>query len=146
MSRSELDTRIIDDICKDDIQKKMWEEYGIDGLVETSEYKLKEQIQRNPFHIQNFRLLALKEMGLKKVLEIERDEHIGNLYDTLKNKSDVSLTKAEIEKYYIPKDPEVIKYKKRILLREIRLEFFESIKDALEKQAWSFKNVLRMLE
>ena len=134
-----LDSKIFTDIQEDTILKELQIEYDVFELITINEFKLKEQIEKNPFYQEQFRLLYLKEKGKLMRIETLRDEHIGKLYDDLKYRSDLSLTKTEIEKYYIPKDEGVIKWKKLHLKTQIRMEFFEAIWDAFKSQSWLIK-------
>ena len=139
---SELDDKITFSINEDEILNKLQLEYDVFPLLEINEYTLKRQIEMNPYYQQQWRLLYLKEKGLLTRLEIERDEYIGKLYDDLKNRSDTSLTKIEVEKYYIPKDQKVILYKKTILKMETRMQFFEAVYDSFKSQQWLIKNYI----
>lgn len=141
---TKLDTKIFTDIQEDSILKDLQLEYDVLPLLEINEFKLKEQIEMNPFYQEQWRLLYLKEKGKLMRIEVNRDEYIGNLYDELKYKSDISLTATEIKTYYIPKDKTVIKWKKLHLITQIRMEFFEAVWDAFKAQQWQIKNYIEV--
>lgn len=139
-----LDSKIFTDIQEDKILKELQLEFDVFPLLTINEFLLKEQIEKNPFYQEQFRLLFLKEKGKLMRIEVMRDEYIGQLYDDLKYRSDLSLTKTEIEKYYIPKDSKVIKLKKLHLKIQIRMEFFEAIWDAFKTQSWLIKQYIEV--
>lgn len=134
-----LDSKIFTDIQQNEILKELQLEYDVFDLITTNEFKIKEQIQKNPFYQEQFRLLYLAERGRLMHLELLRDEYIGKLYDDLKHRNDVSLSKVEIEKYYIPKDEKVIKFKKLQLKIETRMYFFEAVWESFKQQGWQLK-------
>lgn len=135
----DLDSKIFTDIQGDDILKELQLEYDVFDLITINEFTVKEQIEKNPFYQEQFRLLFLKEKGKLMRLELLRDEYIGKLYDELKYKSDLNLTKTEIEKYYIPKDDMVIKMRKLELKTEIRMGFFDAVWESFKQQGWQTK-------
>ena len=139
-----LESKIFTDIQKDKILKELQLEFDVFDLITPNEFKLKEQIEKNPFYQEQFRLLYLAEQGKLMRIEIMRDEYIGKLYDELKYKSDMSLTKTEIEKYYIPKDSKVIKLRKLELKTDIRMKFFEAVWEAFKTQSWLFKQYIEV--
>ena len=139
---NELDERIIFSINEDVILKELSETYDVYSLLEINEFHLKQQIEKNPFYQELFRMEMLKEKGKLMRLEIMRDEKTGIIYDELKNRSDTSYTKQEIERYYLPKDPELIKIKKLMLKTQIRYEFFEAVYDAFKVQGYNFKSYI----
>ena len=142
----ELQDHVFTEIQKDQIIKELQDEYNIEPLLTIDEYHLKEQIEKNVYWQESFRLLALKERGNLTRLEIMRDELQGNRYDELKNRGQTSLTKAEIVNYYLPRDPELIKLKKLMLKVETRLEYFEAVRDAFKQQSYQFKTYIESMK
>jgi len=135
----DLDNKIFTDIQEDQILKELQLEYDVYELLTIDEFKIKEQIEKNPFYMEQFRLLYLKEKGKLLRIEIMRDEYIGKLYDDLRFHNDKSITKTEIERYYIPKDEKVVKLKKLHMKTQIRMEFFEAVYEAFKTQSWLLK-------
>ena len=141
----ELDNKITFSINEDEILKGLQLEYDVYPLLTIDEYHLKEQLERNPFYQEQWRLLVLKEKCILAKLEIMLGEKTGQLYDTLKNHSDVTYTARELERYYIPKDPELLKIRKLMLKVEVRMQFFEAVHDAFKTQQWMFKNYIESM-
>jgi hypothetical protein len=134
-----LDSKVFTDIQKNEILKQLQLEYDVFPLVTTNEFKIRDQIEKNPYYQEQFRLLYLAEKSRLMELEIVRDAYIGQLYDDLKHKNDVILSKVEIERFYIPKDSRVIKLRKLELEIEIRMQFFEAVWEAFKTQGWQLK-------
>lgn len=102
-----------------------------------NEYTVKDRLEKSAYLYQQFRLLSIKEGHNLKSIEIMMDKYIGELYDSLRFGSEKTLTKTEIERYYIAKDEKVIRFKKLYMKQAIRVETFEAIAKAFEKLSWT---------
>ena len=131
--------KIQQDIEQNDILKSLYEEYKIDDLLKYNEYNLSNKIADNPFISEQFRLLYLKERQNYNRVEMLYEELVGKKYDHYKYENEKTLTKTEIEKYYIPKDEKIKNLKNLLYKQELRMDFFESVWKALDKQAWLMK-------
>lgn len=121
-------------INEDEIIKKIQLDFpSLYDDLEYNEYTIKEKLEKNPYLYQQFRLLTIKEKHRLKRIEIIMDEYIGKLYDSLRY-GEKALTKVEIEKYYIPKDENVIKFKKMYMRQYIIADTYETITDAFKQQ------------
>ena len=132
-------------INEDEIIKEIMLEYpDIHDALHFDEYNVKEKLEKNQYLYQQYRLLALKESHNLKRIEILMDEYIGQLYDSLKF-GDKTLSKTEIEKYYINKDEKVVKFKKMYMRQAIRVETFEAIVKAFDKQTYNMQTYVKNL-
>lgn len=147
---SEIDTmmdRIEGDLCEDDIIVEIMKEYpDLYDLLNYTEFTVKERLEKNAFLYQQFRLLKIKEKHKLKRIEILRDEYIGKLYHTLRFENTISLGKIEAERYYIPKDENYIKFTKLHMRQQVRVETFEAIADAFDKQGYAMANFIKNLD
>lgn len=114
--------------------------------LDWNEYNLKERLEKNPYRYQQYRMLWLAERNKLKKIEILMDEYIGNLYDRLKYEGDKKLTKTEIEKYYIPKDEKVKKFRKLHLTQQIRTEVYEHVANAFKQQGFELNAYVKAME
>jgi len=123
-------SKIVDELVK---------EYNIYKLLEFDEFNLKEKIQNNSYLLMKFQDQLLKE-------EIKLDEYnelyeklVGECYHKYRFEIDESLSKTEIEKYYLPRDKKIVQMKKILNKQKIRIKFFESCIKGIEKQYWNMK-------
>lgn len=135
----ELLIKIQQDINENKMLETLYQEYKIEGLLRYNEHNLADKIKDNPFISEQFRLLYLKEsQNLKRVEDIFESAK-GTEYDRLMFEDEKTLSKTEIEKYYLPKNEKLNKLKMLINKQQLRTEFFESVWKALDKQAWLMK-------
>jgi hypothetical protein len=99
---------------------------------------IQDKLQKNSFHIINFGEQYLKEKNRLNKLNQLREKVAGECYHKYKT-DNLELTKYEIEKYYLPKEPDIIKIDNEIYKQKIIVEFFEIAIDALKKQQWNIK-------
>jgi len=131
--------KIQQDIDQNDILKSLYDDYKVEDLLTYNEYNLSDKIANNTFISEQFRLLYLKEKQNYNRVEILYEDLLGRKYDHYKYNSEKTLTKTEIEKYYIPKDEKIKDLKNLLHKQELRMNFFESVWKALDKQAWLMK-------
>jgi hypothetical protein len=122
----------------DDLKK----EYDIENIISFNEFNIQEKLQKNSYEIMKFHDLYLKAEAELNALKEIKDKKIGLLYNKLRFEDERSLTKTEIEKYYIPSNEEIIAINKLILKQTSRMDFFEMCYKTLEKMSWNMKNYL----
>jgi len=142
-----LQERLDRDLSEDEIIVSIMKVYPeLYDILEFNEFTLKERLEKNAYLQEQFRFLCIKEKSKLKKLEIQRDEYIGKLYDELKYEDNRSLTKTEIERYYILKDPEYIKLTRLYNIQTVIVETFETIKEALKSQSYNMRTFLETLK
>lgn len=143
MTLNRLDKELIDkiqnDINENKLLEKLYADYRIQELIEFNEHNLMDKIKDNPFISEQFRLLYLKEAQNLKRIEIIYDTTLGKQYDHYKYNCEKTLSKTEIEKYYLPMDESINKLKDLLSKQQLRTDFFESVWKTLDKQAWVLK-------
>ena len=129
-------------IDEDKIIKELEEKYPINEDVSFDEYDISEKLQNHAFKlIQYNRQLVHEKLKLEKLEDI-LVKKTGDRYHHYRFEFNESLTKPEIERYYLPKDPELQKIKPLIQKQEIRVGFFTTAVKALESVQWSMKNYI----
>lgn len=141
----ELMSKVHDDINENRILAKLQQEYDVFNLLSYNEYDVNEKVQYNPFHTEQFRLLARDEKSKLSEIYNELEAKRSEIYRYYKEESQLSLNKTEIEKYYLPGNEEIQELKKKITEQETRVEFFEAVYDAFKSQAWLMKQFLQNL-
>ena len=131
-----------DELCLDAMRQHpdLWDN------LEWDEFSLKEHLEKNPYHYQQYRMLWLSEKHKLRKIEILMDEYTGNLYDKLKYGGDKKLTKAEIERYYLPKDETVKKFRRAYMRQEIRAEIYEHIAISFKNQGFEMNSYVKALQ
>jgi hypothetical protein len=119
--------------------KELQEKWPIIEEVSFNELNIQEKLQEWPFKLVQYHEQFLKEKSkLYEINELKTQE-AGKIYDNLRFHSDKQLTKQEIETYYIPREPSIIKLNKAIEKQAIIVEYFSNCVDALKKITWSAK-------
>ena len=135
--------KIRDEIAEDAVFSRMEEEYNVYDLLRFNEFNLKEKLERNAFHMKDFRLKYLQEQAKVEQVKERLDKVIGEKYIALKEGA-VTLSKQEIEKYYLATDTEILKLKGLLRKQELRAKYFEAVWSALDKQGWAIRNYIDM--
>ena len=131
-------TKIREELNEDKIFSKMEAEYNVYDLLTFNEFNIQERLERLSFHMKDFRLKFLQEQAKLGQLQDHLDKITGDKYVALKDGA-VTLTKTEIEKYYLPKDEEIMKVKAAIRKQEMRTEYFQAVWHAMDKLQWNMK-------
>lgn len=131
-----------DEICKE----IMLQHISLWNDLDWNEYNLKEKLEKNPYQYQQYRMLWLTEKHKLKKIELLMDEYIGKLYNDLKYKENKSLTKTEIEKYYLPIDENVKKFKRLQMRQEMRSEIYEHICNSFKMQGMSLTAYVKAMQ
>lgn len=134
------------EIDKDKIISELESEYDISDLLDFNEFNIGEKLQWNSFLVEKFRMLYISEKNKLKKLETNFNKVAGEKYDFYKYKDGRDLGKVEIERYYLPSDPELVKMKRIIQLQEARVDFFEALAEAFKSQGFGMKNFLQNLQ
>ena len=139
------ETKEIKVIEDDIIVEIMNENPDLYDELEYNEYNIKDKLEKNAFLYQQWRILAMQEKHKLKRIEILRDEYIGKLYDELKH-GDIKRSKVEIERYYIPSDKKAIQFEKLYMRQQIRVETYEAITSAFDKQGYNMSTYVKNLD
>ncbi|HRR49729.1 MAG TPA: recombination mediator protein UvsY [Bacteroidales bacterium] len=127
---------------RDKIWKELYEKYPIDKQVQFSELDIQEKLRNQPFLLLHYSDLYYKEKAkYDKMIEV-LDKIQGTRYDYYKFNSDKELTKYEIEKFYLPKDPTLLKAKEKVRKQQWRVDFFKMCYDAINNQGWQLKSFI----
>lgn len=131
-----------DEICLEITQQhpELWDQ------LQWDEYNLKEHLEKNPFHYQQYRMLWLSNKHKLRKIEILMEEYVGKLYDQLKYEGDKTLSKTEIEKYYIPKDERVKKFRTAYMRQAIRTDVYEEIAISFKQQAFELNSYVKAIQ
>lgn len=148
----ELDSYIIDmtiDIKKrdyDDVIQELMKEHNVEDILNFNETDIQEKLAINSAKIWHFAELYNREKNdYDKIMEIKSLLE-GQLYIHYKTTSQLSLKQGEIEKYYIPNDKYIIMLNKIARQQKWRVEFYQSLKAALEKQQWNMTTFLKSIQ
>ena len=123
------------------------EQYPITEQVKFCEFDLHDKLEKNGDIMLMYNDLLIKEEAHLEHIEDLMERLTGERYDYYRFESDKNLQKPEIEKYYLPKDPKIIKMKSIVAKQKIRVNFFKMCLNALNKQQWNMhtysKNIQR---
>lgn len=124
------------------IVEKLHDDNKIDELVSFNETNIIEKLQNNTYLVIQYNELYFKEKNILDKLNEKRDVLVGQRYDYYRFNYDKALKQGEIEKYYLPKDGQILKINEIIKRQQIRVDFFLLCAKQLEKQQWNMKSFL----
>ena len=131
-------TKIRDELNSDNVFSKLEEEYNVYDLLTFNEFNIQDRLERLSFHMKDFRLKFLQEQGKLAQVEDHLNKVTADKYIALKEGS-VTLSKTEIEKYYLAKDEEVLNLRGLVRKQEMRVNYFEAVWHAMDKLQWNMK-------
>lgn len=131
--------KIKSEIDENKILEELSKEYDVSELLSYNEFNVGEKLQSNAFYQEQFRLLYISEKQKLTRIQDKFNEMAGQKFDYYKYQDARDLTKTEIEKYYLPSDKELIKYKKLIELQNTRVEFFSALAEAFKSQGFNMR-------
>lgn len=139
--------KVKSDVNEDAIIKKiMLEHPDLYSMLEFNEFTIKEKLEMNAYWYQNFRLLTIGEKRKLNQIKMIHDKYVGDLYHKLRFENDISINKIETEKYYIPRDPKVIEFKRLMMKQTIRVETYEAITDAFKTQGFTMNTFVKSMD
>jgi len=118
---------------------KLVAEHDIEKLIQFTDINIQEKIRENALMIVKYRDLYHAELGQLEVLEDKLEALKGKRYHHYRFEYEKELTKVEIERYYLPQDPFILKMNKLIRRQKVKVRFFEMCYKAFEKQQWNLK-------
>lgn len=118
-----------------DLHKK----FPITEQVKFNEFDIHEKLEKNGNLLLMYSDMLIKEETYLESIEELMEKLIGNKYDHYRFESDKNLQKVEIERYYLPKDPDILKMKNIIAHQKLRVKFFKMCVNVLNKQQWNIK-------
>lgn len=129
----------------DEILQELYETHNVEELLSFSEIDLKEKLAINSSKLYHYTELLQKAQNEYNTLLEFRSKLVGEKYHEYKTQSDVLLRQNEIEKYYLPKDPDIIKMNDIISRQKAQVDFFDNIKKSLEKQSWNMQTFFKSM-
>jgi len=127
---------------RDEVWKSLYELYPIDQQVRFNEFDVTQKLSMLPFLKVQYDDLFYKEKArYDRMLEaVEKIQ--GIRYDHYRFNYDRELTKYEIEKFYLPKDPTLLEAKKKLRKQQWRVDFFKLCSDSISNMGWQIKAFL----
>ena len=123
----------------DPIIEKLLEEFPIFNQLEFNEFNIEEKLRENAYLAMKYRDHAITEKNVYERMELLMEKLRGELYHHYRFEKDENLQKSEIEQYYLPSDPKIVKLKKLMLDQKVRVDFFEAAYKSINGQSWSIK-------
>jgi hypothetical protein len=117
-------------------------EFPIFDDVSFNEFNIGDKLKTHAFVLMRYQDELSKERGALERLNELFETLIGKRYHHYKFERDEELQKAEIEKYYLPADPEIRKFKKILRKQQARVKYFEVCVDGLQKMGWNMKHFI----
>lgn len=124
---------------RDNIVKKLREEYPIEEQTKFNEFNIGDKLQENTSLKLMYQDLYEKEKFFYDQLKVKYNIIVGKRYDFYRFEFDRNLTKTEVEQYYLPKDSKILKMKSILQKQEIRVKFFEICMKSIDNLYWRIK-------
>jgi hypothetical protein len=129
----------------DNVIKELSERWDIENLLKFSELNIQEKLENNASQIWHFTELYHKEKNdYDKIVEF-KDTLICNRYIFYKNNMPEALKQGEIEKYYLPKDPQILKMNEMVRKQMWKVNFYDGLRKALEKMQWTMQTYIKSM-
>lgn len=122
--------------------QELSEKWDVQNLLSFNEMDIQEKLSINSAKVWHFTELYNKEKNVYDMMCEMKDNVICKRYEHYKTNTNLLLKQSEIEKYYLPKDPEIVKITTLVRKQKWRVDFYQGVKSALEKQQWSMKSFL----
>lgn len=131
---------------RDEVWKKLYQDHPIDTEIKFSDMDIGEKLRRQPYLKLTYDDLYYKEKARFDQMQEVVDKIAGIRYDYYRFNYDKELSKYEIEKYYLPKDPTVIAAKQKLRKQQWRVEFYKLASDSIGNMGWRMKEFLDSLK
>jgi len=122
-----------------EIIDSLLKEHNIYDIVSFNEINVQDKLLENSYMKIRYNDLYQAEKMVLDQLNDKMETLVGTIYDELRFNQDKELTKQEIEKYYIPRDPKVKKMKEIIARQMVRVEFFDNCVKGLSSMGWNMR-------
>jgi hypothetical protein len=130
--------KIRSELNEDVLFSRMEQDYDVYDLLNFNEFNLKSRLERLAYHMKDFKLKYLQELAKVEQVQDRLDKVIGEKYQALKN-GEVSLTKTEIEKYYLTTDAQILSLKGLLRKQQLRADYFFAVWNAFDKMGWNIR-------
>lgn len=128
------------------IINELKERWDVEKMLMFNETNIQEKLQENSLKVFHFTEMYQKELNeYNKILEI-KDKITTGAYLEIKKNQQYILKQTEIEKYYLPNHPKVIEITEIARKQKWKVDFYQGVKQALEKQGWSIHNFLNSMK
>jgi len=130
------------DVDRDAIVNELLQEHPIDEMVKFDQFNLQEKLRKNTDLVAKYTDLLNKEKADLEYLQEMLEKLYGQRYHHYRFNYEENLDKKEIEKYYLPADPQIIQMKRIIRKQQIRVNFFNLCVKSLDRQYWGIRTFL----
>jgi len=126
----------------DEVIEELSVRWNIKELLSFSEINIQEKLSTNASQIWHFTELFHREKNeYDKIMEM-KEQLTGQLYNHYKTNIQLDLKYSEIEKFYIPKDPKMMKMNQIARRQKWVVDFYDGLRKALEKMQWNMKEFM----
>ena len=127
---------------RDQILEELKEQYPILEQTKFNEFNISDKLQENTQLYTKYKELYDQEKFVYNQLEEKMEVLKGQRYDYYRFDYDRNLQKTEIEQYYLPKDPKILKMKKLLEKQKIKVDFFSLCLQGVNNLYWRIKAYL----
>lgn len=129
----------------DEVINELKSIHGIENLLKFDETNIREKLENNSSLIMYFTELYYREKNdLDAILDM-KGKLVGDLFIKIKNSQGESLKINEFEKFYLPADIKYVKLLSIIRKQQWRVDFYDSVRRALEKMGWSMQTYIKSM-
>jgi hypothetical protein len=124
---------------RDKILTELYNKYKIESDVDFNEFNVREKLISYSSLLLKYKDNLIREKSYLEHLNDLKARLEGRLYDKFKFEGEKTLSKQEIEKYYLPKEEKVIKLKNLIDAQQIVVDFLDMAVKVVDKLNWNMK-------
>jgi len=130
----------------EEVIQDLSDECDVVNLLSFNEINIQDKLFTNAAKVQHYTELYYREKNdYDKIIEI-KEALIGKKFEYYKTNADLLLKQSEIEKYYLPRDPDIMRITSIARQQKWRVDFYWGLKGALEKQGWNMMNYLKSMQ
>jgi len=129
---------------KNQIIEELYKNYPIETEISFNEFNTEEKLQ-------NQLILELKYWDLhqKEIFKLDRIDNImiyakHKVYDKLKFENDRTLTKSEIEDFYMPNNSLIKKINDKRELQKVKVDFFKMCHGFAKQLRWNIQAFIKV--
>jgi len=131
---------------RENLLKELREQYPIEEEIDFNDFNIEERLQSQlRLEMKYWDLLSAEKFHLSE-LESKMVDIRFKVYDHFRFEYERTLTKTEIELFYLPGHADIKEIQKRIDIQQVKVDYFKLCYNAVKQLQWNIKTYLKNRE
>ncbi len=131
---------------REQLLNKLREEYPVDDEISFNDFNIEDKLQSQlQLEMKYFDLHQIELFNLSAI-DNEMVDMKFKVYDHFRFNYDRTLTKTEIELFYLPAHKDIRAIQGRIDLQQVRVDYFKTCYNAVKQLRWNIHSYLKNRE